>query len=248
MTLSRMELARLFRTPRWAGLAAAYALFGLLGPIVTRYQEALFRNVGGGIRIEAPAPTPSAAITSFVGNASQVGLIVTIFIAAGSLAFDAHPEWSAFLRTRVPVERVLFPKFGINAVASAMCFGLATIVAWVATTMLIDPLPAGAMLGGIGCWTLYLTFVVSVVALAAGMVRGVVGVAGLTVVALLVLPLIGELVPGVKPWLPSTLVGSLVELVDGASLESFARAAITAGCGAALCLAISARLLARREV
>ena len=68
MNLWRAELARLFRTMRWAGLAASYVVFGILMPIVTRYQEALFRNLGGEIRVEAPPPTPSLAIASFVAT------------------------------------------------------------------------------------------------------------------------------------------------------------------------------------
>jgi ABC-2 type transport system permease protein len=243
-----MELARLFRTLRWVGLAAGYVAFGLLGPLVTRYQEALFRNVGGEIKIEVPPPTPAQAIATFIGNASQIGLVVTIFVAAGSLAFDAHPEWAAFLRTRARPPEILAPKVGINAAASVASFALAAVVAWVTTTVLIDPLPAGAMASGIACWSVYLVFVVSVVALAAGVVRSVIGAAGVTVVVLLALPIVGEVFGSVKPWLPSTLVGSLVELVDGASPASFLRAAAVALVLAAACLLGSARLLARREV
>lgn len=248
MTLWRMELARLFRTFRWAGLGAAYIAFGLLGPLVTRYQEALFRNVGGGITIEAPPPTPALAISAFVGNASQIGLIVTIFIAAGSLAFDAHPEWASFLRTRAPLARILVPKFGVNAAAAASSFALAAVVAWIVTTALIAPIPATAMLAGIAYWTLYLVFAVAVVALAAGIVRSVVGVAGLTAVVLLVLPLFGQIVASVKPWLPSSLVGALVELIEGTSATSFLRAAVASALSTVVCVTVAVRLLARREV
>ncbi len=248
MTLWRMELARLLRTPRWVGLAAAYVLFGLLGPVVTRYQEALFRSVGGDIRIEAPPPTATQAIAAFVGNASQVGLIVTVFVAAGSLVFDAHPEWSAFLRTRVRVSQLLPPKFVVNAVASVASFALAAVVAWATTVVLIAPPPAGGMAAGIVYWSIYLGFVVSVVALAAGIVRSVIGAAGITVAGLLMLSLVGEVVASVKPFLPSTLVGSLAELADGASATAYLRAAIVAVLGGLACLAASSRLLARREV
>jgi hypothetical protein len=142
-----MEVARLFRTARWLGLLASYLVFGILMPVVTRYQEALFKNVGGGIEITAPRPTPPLAIASFVGNVSQIGLVVTIFIAAGSLAFDAHPEWAAFLRTRASVGRILVPKFTVNA-AAAIAVSWWAAAAWVGTTLLIAGLPVGGC-GGI---------------------------------------------------------------------------------------------------
>ena len=249
MSVWRLELLRLFRTMRWAGLAASYVAFGIIGPIVTRYQEALFRNLGGGLKIEAPPPSPTLAMTSYVGNASQIGLIVTIFIAAGSLAFDARPEWAAFLRTRSrSLSAVVVPKFAVNAVAAAACFALAAVVAWVETAALIGRVDPVAMLAGIVFWALYLAFAVSVVALAAGLSRGVVGAAGITVVVLLVLPLGAQLVRVTEPWMPSTLVGALVAMVDGGSPVEYLRAAAAAAVLTPAALWLSIRLLARREL
>jgi ABC-2 type transport system permease protein len=249
VTIWRLERLRLLRTLRWAGLAASYVLFGVLAPIITRYQEALFRNVGGGVKIEVPPPTSIQAVTSYVGNASQIGLIVTVFIAAGSLAFDVRPEWAAFLRTRAPsMSSIVVPKFAVNAVAAALSFTGGAIATWVLAAVLIGPLPAGGMIAGIVLWWLYLGFAVSVVALAAGLSRSVVGAAGLTVVVLLVLPLGAEVLGAVKPWMPSTLVGSLTALADGGSVTSFLRAAAVATLTAAACLVAAVRLLARREL
>lgn len=248
MNLWRAELARLFRTMRWAGLAASYVVFGVLMPIVTRYQEALFRNLGGGLKVEAPPPTPPLAIASFVGNASQIGLIVTIFIAAGSLAFDARPEWSAFLRTRTSIGRIVAPKFAVNTAAAGVAFALGAVAAWIGTAALIGELPAVGMLAGVAYWVLYLAFAVSVVALGAALARSVIGTAGLTAVALLVLPIGAQVVAAVRPWMPSTLVGALTELADGASPADFLRSAGVAIAMTAACLLAATRLLERREL
>jgi hypothetical protein len=243
-----MELARLFRTMRWVGLGGAYVLFGIISPLVTRYQEALLRNVGNGIKIQAPPPTPDLAITSFVGNASQIGLLVTIFIAAGSLAFDARPEWAAFLRTRSPLPPILMPKFWVNAGAAAAAFALATVVAWIETAVLIGGLPTAGMLAGIGYWIVYLAFVVAAVALSAGFSRSVIGVAGFTAVVLIAMPLGADVLTAVKPWMPSTLVGALPALAAGASPSGFVRAAASAVVLGAAALLVSTRLLASREL
>ncbi len=248
MNVWRMELARLFRTARWLGLGAAYVVFGITSPLVTRYQEALFRNVGNGIKIQVPPPTPDLSITSFVGNASQIGLIVTIFIAAGSLAFDAHPEWAAFLRTRAALPAILMPKFWLNAAAAAAAFTVAAVIAWALTTLLIGGLPAVGMLVGIGYWALYLAFVVAAVALAAGVSRSVIGVAGVTAVVLIAMPLGADVLVAVKPWMPSTLVGALPALAAGASPTEFVRAAVSAVVLSGAALLTAGRLLAAREL
>lgn len=248
MNLWRMELARLFRTARWLGLLASYLVFGILSPVMTRYAEALFSNVGGGVEITLPKPTPSIAIASFVGNASQIGLIVTVFIAAGSLAFDSRPEWAAFLRTRASLTRILSPKYVVNAAAAIASFTIAVAVAWVLTAMLIGDPPVGGMLAGILFWGIYLAFAVGVVGLGAALTRSVIGAAGLTVVVLLAMPLGAEIIDIVKPWMPSTLVGSLTLLAGGASATGFLRAATVALLTTVACLLLAARLLARREI
>jgi hypothetical protein len=86
------------------------------------------------------------------------------------------------------------------------------------------------------------------VALAAGLARSVVGAAGIAVVVLLVLPIVAQVLPAVRPWAPSTLVGAIVEMVDGASASDFARAAAVAVALSGAALWGSVRLLARREV
>jgi ABC-2 type transport system permease protein len=249
MTIWRLELLRLFRTFRWAGLAASYLVFGILGPVITRYQEALFRNVGGDIKMIVPPPSAPQAIASYVGNASQIGLLVTIFIAAGSLAFDARPEWAAFLRTRASsIGGIVLPKFAVNAAAAATSFAVGAVAAWLLTSVLIDDVPVGAMLAGIVLWAVYLAFAVSVVALAAGLSRSVIGAAGITAVVLLVMPLGAEVLGVAKPWMPSTLVGSLTAMVAGGSATEYLRAVGVAALATAACLLAAERLLRRREL
>src|SRR5581483_4742849 len=100
VSLWAMEWARLVRTRRWIGLLAPFILFGFTGPLVTRYQRELFRNLGGGIRVIVPPPSVGQAIDSYVKNVAQIGLLAVVAVAAWAVAIDARPEWAAFLRTR----------------------------------------------------------------------------------------------------------------------------------------------------
>ncbi|HET7235288.1 MAG TPA: hypothetical protein VFK59_02525 [Actinomycetota bacterium] len=249
MTIWRLELLRLFRTLRWVGLLASYVAFGILGPVLTRYQEEIFRSVGGGVSIQAPPPTPELAMATYIGNASQIGLIVTVFIAAGSLVFDARPEWAAFLRTRArSIGALVVPKAAVTAAASSVSFALGAIAAWIVTVVLIDDVPATAMIAGIVAWTLYLAFAVAMVALAAGLARSAIGAAGITVVVLLLISIVAEVLPAVRPWAPSTLVGAIVEMMEGAPALDYVRAALVTAGLTALAVWGSVRLLARREI
>jgi hypothetical protein len=89
----------------------------------------------------------------------------------GALAFDARPEASAFLRTRVPsILDLVTPKVVANAIARRGR-GDARVRSGVALTVaLIGPLPSERMIVGVLLWWEYLLFAVSVVAVAASIV------------------------------------------------------------------------------
>ena len=248
MTLWKMEWARLFRTHRWIGLLAGYLFFGLIGPVMTRYQKEIFKSLGGGIKVIVPTPIPADGIDSYVKNASQIGLLVAIVIAAGALALDSKPEWSAFLRTRARgLAQLVWPRFAVNAAAAAVAFVAGALAAWYETAVLIGGVPAGAMAAGIVYGAVYLAFAVGMVALATGVTRSTIGAIGLSLAVLVFLPLLGA-VPLFEPWMPSKLVGALGELVRGAPATDYLRAAAVSVALTAAGLWGAARLAARREL
>lgn len=249
MNVWRLERLRWIRTPRWVGLLGSYLVFGIGMPFLTRYQEVLFRNVGGQVQVIAPDPTPARSIAAYLSNAMQVGLLVSVLLAAGSLAFDARPEWAAFLRTRCDsLWRLLLPKWTTNAVAVAAAYLAGLLAAWVGTVMLIGSTPVTALLAGGAYGTLYLAFAVAVVALSAGVARGVIGAGGIAIVVLIALPILGQVLPGLEPWLPSTLVGAPSAIADGETLAWYLRAAGVTAVSTPIALWGAERLLARREV
>jgi ABC-2 type transport system permease protein len=170
-------------------------------------------------------------------------------IAAGALAFDAHPEVSAFLRTRVSsVRRLLIPKFTVNAVSVALAFVLGSVVANVLTRVLIGPVPITPSVEGALLWMLYLTFVVAVVALAASLATSQLAVVLLSLGSLIALGVVA-LVKGVGPWMPSYLVGAPEGLLRGVDqVGDFARAVAATVVLTAALVWLAGRRLAGREL
>jgi ABC-2 type transport system permease protein len=243
----RLELLRLFRTPRWAGLLASFLVFGIGMPILTRYQDALLRHLGGDIQVTVPPATPPQGIASYLQNAMQIGLLVTVLIAAGSLAFDARPEWAAFLRTRSPsMSTLVVPKYAVNAAAAASCYAAGLIAAWIGTVALIGSVPVVAVVAGSVFGALYLGFAIAVVACTAAVARSVIGAGGIALVVLILLPLLAQ-VPALEPWMPSTLVGSPTALAQGDPATDFLRAAGVSVLASVALVWAAARLLAGRE-
>jgi ABC-2 type transport system permease protein len=249
VTLWRMERLRLTRTGRWIPVALAYVAFGVIGPVSVKYLRQILERVGSGdIRIVVPTPTPPDGIAAFMGNAEQIGLLATVVIAAGALAFDARPAASAFLRTRVgSIDAILLPRYVTNAVLTMAAFTGAVSVAWVLTDVLIGTLPAAQMVEGILLALLYLAFAVAMVALAAAFGRSQLATVLIALAFLIALPILG-LVGSVGRWLPSSLIGAIDALLEGAPLSRFVPAIAVTVVAIPLALRWSARLMARREL
>jgi ABC-2 type transport system permease protein len=246
MNLWRLEWLRLTRTPRALALGAVFTFFGLLEPVVTRYQSQIFRDLGNGVRISFPPATPAAGISSYLGG---IGLVVVVVIAAGAFTFDAHHGLATFLRTRVAsIWQLVAPRFAVNAAAAAIAYLLGTLAAWYEMDLLIGPLPVAAMVAGILCGAAYLAFAVALTALAASIAPGTLATVGITLVVMLLLPVAGTL-RRIDNWLPSTLATAPVDLLNGAHhlshyLPAFA-VTVTVGVAA---LAIAVLRLRTREI
>jgi len=249
MNLWRLERLRLTRTPRAIALTAVYLLIGLAEPLLAKYQSQLIRNVGNGIRIDMPPPTPADGLKGYISQASVIGLILVVVLAAGALAIDARHGQAVFLRTRATgTWRLIAPRYTVATAAAAAGYLLGTLAAWYETSLLIGPLPPGGVLTGILCGTAYLAFAVAVTALAASLAGGVLALAAIAVSTLLALPILGT-VDAIDPYLPSTLADAPVHLVDGtADLPHYLPALAITLAASAGALALAVHRLDRREI
>jgi ABC-2 type transport system permease protein len=223
MGLWRLEWLRLVRTPRAVSLGAVFLATGLIEPVITKYESALLAHVAKGTVVSLPKPTPAQALSSYVSEATVVGLIVLVAVAASTYNFDARPGLSAFFRTRVPsMWRLVTPRFAASAALGALGYLLGTLAAWYETRLLIGSLPAGGLLAGMLCGMVYLAFAVAVTALAASLTKTTVASVGITLAILLAaLPLLGD-VHAISSWVPTALVGAPADLVASPPADTLA--------------------------
>ncbi|CAN5884404.1 hypothetical protein BH23ACT5_BH23ACT5_13140 [soil metagenome] len=215
MNLYRLEMLRMVRTHRWMMVIGAYLFFGVLGPLTARYMGEIIARFGGGVEIVVPDPTPVDGVLQFLSNASQLGLLAVIVVAAGALAIDARPEAAAFLRTRVPESwRLLAPRYTVVTATTVLALVIGTGVMWAGTAVLIGRLNPVSILTGTLFGAVYLSFAVAMVAAVAGFTRSVVATVFASVGVAILLPVLG-LVPAINRWLPSRLVNAVVEMAAG---------------------------------
>lgn len=248
MSLWKLEWIRLFRTKRWIALLGVYVFFGLVGPLTARYISEILESFGGGVQVVVPEPVAADGIASYVSNAAQIGLLVSVGVAAAALAFDAKPQMGVFLRTRVArTSDIIAPRYLVVTAAVVAAFTLGSVAALYESTVLMGSLPFGGWLLGtlLGC--LYLAFAVAVVAAVAGKTQSVLIAATVSIGVLLLLPIVG-IAPLVGEWLPSHLVGAIDSLVRGGPALDYLRASLVTMALTLGSLALAVRWAEQREL
>lgn len=248
MTLWRLEVIRLVRTHRWIILFGVYAAAGTLGALTARYVSELIERFGAGMTVAVPDPRPADGVIQFVGNASQLGLLAVVVVAASALTLDAKPELAAFLRTKVARPGLLvLPPYAVTTAGAVAALVVGTAITWALTGVLLGPLPTGPMLVGTAYGALYLAFAVAVVAVVAGYTRSQAATVFGALGVLLLFPILGTIQP-LQPWLPSGLLTAVAALVEGTPAAEYARAAVVTVVATAALLGLAVRRLDHREL
>jgi ABC-2 type transport system permease protein len=248
MSLWRLEVLRMVRSPRGLVLGGVYLFFGLLGPVMAKYMTKLTDHVTGSVKIVVPPPTSRDGMINYVGQTSQTGMIVVVVIAAGALSLDARRGLSVFYRTRAAgLGALIVPRYVVMALAAMLAQVLGTLGCWYGSELLLGNLPAGDVLAGLLCSAVQLAFCVAVVALAASVTRGVLGTIGLSLGILLLLPLLGT-IGAIHDWLPSTLIQAPAELLSNPTLSDYLPSLAVGSAAVPLLLMLAVRRFERREV
>jgi ABC-2 type transport system permease protein len=247
MSLWSLEWIRLTRTGRVLILLAVFFSFGIIGPLSVKYLPELLEAAGSSEAIGSlPPVTPEFAMSSFLGNALQIGLLAVAFVGAAALAIDTKPEVSVFFRSRATIPEILTPRFVATSAATVVAFAVGVATAAVTSGILIGWPQAGATIIGSLLVALYLVFAVALLALFGSLVRKVPATALLTVGTLIVLSLIG-LLGAVGPWLPSYLIGGFDGIIAGGDFVYW-RAIVVTVAAIAAALALAVVRLENREV
>ncbi|WP_116247503.1 hypothetical protein [Nocardiopsis sp. FIRDI 009] len=247
--LWQLELLRTRRTPGFAITAALMVLLGAGSPFMALHADAIIAAMDPmGAAPAAPEATPRIAVTTFMDNTVGPLLVATVLVAATALAFDGRPSRALFLRTRVRrAGDLVVPRWAVASAAVSVAYTVGALGAWSSTTLVLGPLPLGEYLLGTALVCGYLTFVVAVVALAAGLVRNVLAVLGVAI-GFLVAVAVAAQIPALAQWTPQALLGAQAVLPGSGTLADFVPGLVTTLVLDVACVVGSAWLCSRREV
>lgn len=215
-TMLAKELREIVRTWRiWVGIGA-FAVFGLVDPLLARFTpEILASVVGEGLPIVLPEATAYSAWSQWAGDLAQLLALVVIAVAAASVAGEVS-SGTALIPLTKPISRTAFVLAKSVAVGVLTLAGLATGTALTTgvTALLFDDLDIGAVWAATGVWIVLALLLIAVTMLGSCLLSSTMGAFLVGFVAYVLLSLVGLWQPA-RVYSPAGLTEAIGSLAAG---------------------------------
>ncbi|MEO5964048.1 MAG: ABC transporter permease subunit [Candidatus Limnocylindrales bacterium] len=214
--LLRKELLEAWRTRRLPVVTVLFIVVGIISPLTAKYlPDILKASLGDQLPIPIPVPVTTDALAQLQKNLGQLGALAAIALAMGSVSGELDRGTAALVLAQ-PATRGAFlaAKLAAIAIVLAVCVVAATVVAWVYTAVLFEPLPIGGWLAMAGLSWLALLAWAALTFLASAATGSTTAAAGLGFVALVGVSL-ASIVPALDRLLPSGLSTPAIQLAAG---------------------------------
>ena len=250
ITVFRKEMLEQWRTYRFLIVVAVFAAFGLASPLLAKFTPEMLKAIPGvpaGILATFPAPTLADAITQYVKNMSQFGILLALLMTMGVVVQEKERGTAAFFLTR-PVSRETFvlAKFASMTVTFIASLSIAAIGCWYYTYVLFEPLAWGPFLALNGLMLIIFLVYMALSLLGSTLARSNGVAVGLAFIALIVIGLGGSL-PTIGDYFPGRLFSWGVTLMLGGTDAAWPALGISLGIIAAA-LIIACIVFRRQEV
>ena len=250
LAVLRKEMLEQWRTYRFLIVAAVFAAFGLASPLLAKFTPEMLKAIPGvppELLASIPAPTVTDAITQYVKNMSQFGILLALLMTMGVVVQEKERGTAAFFLTR-PVSRETFvlAKFAAMTVSFIASLSIAAIGCWYYTYVLFEPLAWGPFLALNGLMLIIFLVYMALSLLGSTLARSQGIAVGLAFVALIVIGLGGSL-PSIGDYFPGRLFSWGVTLMMGGSDSAWPAFWVSLGIIAAA-LIIACIVFRRQEV
>jgi ABC-2 type transport system permease protein len=216
--LLRKELVEAWQTRRLPVVAGLFIVVGMISPLTARYlPEIMKAALGDQLPITLPTPAAVDAVEQLQKNLAQLGALAAIALAMGSVSGELDRGTAALVLAQ-PVTRPAFLAAKLSAIGLVLAIAtlLATVTAWVYTTVLFEAQPIGGWLAMAVLSWLALTAWAALTFLASTATGSTMAAAGLGFVGLIGLSLLA-IVPAIDRLLPTGLTVPAILLASGSA-------------------------------
>lgn len=204
----RKELVEQWRSYRLLAVGAVLLVFGFVSPLLAKYAPELLRLAlpeGEQILQLIPPPTAADAVSQYLKNISQFGILLAVLMSMGTVAREKDTGTAALMVVK-PLPRGVFLVAKMVALGLTFAVGifLAGAASYYYTMLLFETLSLAAWLALNGLLLLFILVYVALTLLCSTLTRSQVISGALAFGFLVVLSMIGA-VPKLGDWMPGRL-------------------------------------------
>ena len=209
------------RTHRLLIVCLVFVLFGLMSPLLAKFTPEIIKAVPGGEQIALIIPPPIVvdAVTQYIKNMTQFGLILAVLMGMGIVSQEKDKGTAAMMLAK-PLDRTAFilakpVALGISFLAGMI---LAAVAGYYYTLLLFEALPVGGWLALNGLLLVYFGVYAALTLLASTLNRSIL-VSGAVAVGFVIVLSLVEIIPAAGKLLTKGLLGWAANLALGIAGE-----------------------------
>jgi ABC-2 type transport system permease protein len=227
----RKEWMEYIRTYRLLIVAVVLIFFGLTSPLLAKFTPEIIAFFPGGtdISILIPPPTIWDAITQYVKNMTQFGIILALLLTMGIVVQEKDKGTAAMILVK-PMLRGAFlgAKFLALAVMFAICLIAAGLACYYYTLLLFEAMNILHWLVLNALLFLYLLVYISITLFCSTLTKSQAAAGGVALGLLVVLGILGA-IPGLGKYLPGELISWGTRMMQGDTKSSWTALMISVG-------------------
>lgn len=226
----RKEWMESLRSYRLLIVAIVLAFFGLTSPLFAKMMPELLKILPtGGITIQMPTPTVGDAVSQYIKNMAQFGLILALLLTMGSIAQEKDKGTAAMMLVKpLPKGAFIGAKFLGLIVIFAISFAIAALGAYYYTLVLFGALDMLNWLMLNGLLLLYTLVYVAITLCCSTLTKSQVAAGGAAIIIFIVLGSMGSL-GGLGKYLPGELVTWGTRIMNGDTTASWPALGVSVG-------------------
>lgn len=213
----RKEWLEQWRTNRLLMLGVVLVVFGLFSPLFAKYTPEIIKLIPNGESIAQliPAPTVMDAVTQYIKNIGQFGIILSLLLTMGAIVQEKEKGTAAMMVVK-PLPRLTFlvAKFAARALMFAVSIVLAGAACYYYTWLLFGVLDILRWMALNGLMLVLMLVYIALTLFCSVVTKSQAAAGGLALCFLVILGLAGS-IPGLGEYLPGQLLAWGEGLVAG---------------------------------
>ncbi|EKD89184.1 MAG: hypothetical protein ACD_34C00162G0004 [uncultured bacterium] len=217
MTAFYKEFLEQRRTRKFLIALVVLVLFGMTSPLMAKLTPQIMTMVPGGEAFVGliPDPTINDAVTQYIKNITQFGVLLALVFSMGAMATEKDKGTAAMILSKpMPRGSFLLAKFASLALTFIIAVVIAGVAAYYYTYFLFGKLDILNWLALNGLIIFYILVYVAITLLYSTLTRTQYVAIGLSFGTLIILGILGG-IPGFGINLPDALIGNASMLMSG---------------------------------